>query len=1410
MRTIVHLDADAFFASVEQAADSRLRGKAVAVGGEKRGIIASASYEARRMGIYTPMPTVRARKLCPKLIVLPGDFEKYERFSQWMFSYAYDFTPDVEQSSIDEGYFDLTAVRKPPVEVATKIRDAIGQSLKISVSEGIGVNKLVSQIASKLNKPAAFTHVPPGNEISFLHPLPNKWLPGIGPKNAERLNAAGLAWIGQIAQTPVDLLELLMGRQGVVLRQFANGIDERPLVPVSAPAKSYGEQQTFATDQTDEEFIEATLRTMADNLMAAIRSDEKTVRTLTVKVRYNDFAEDQCGESLTEPTDLETDLYGKLHTLLRKAWKRRVSVRMVSLKLSNIYDGLFRSELSLDVSSRQQDARRRLAGAVDELRQKNGKGVILRGHDFVLKGVRVAVPEAKQRPAINIVVRKQSTTATYVPLNVHSHYSFLDSTLSPAAIISLAKQHQLPAIALTDPNLHGAVEFFLEAKKAGVKPLIGAELKVDAQTLCLYVQNSTGYHNLCRLLSTPKMKLDGLTDGLLAVGVDQLHAHHFPSRFYRGVASTDELKKGSGDYPVVLHQPVHYATAADRWKFDVVQSIRTLTLLKQQHPEKRLTGEFHFRSPQHVFHCQRFHPELLANTLELADRCTFELPLGKPQFPAFNTPDGSTSRQFLRRLVGEGLRKRYPLNHGQMQRQVDEELGIIADVGYEDYFLVIWDILQQCRGNGIEWITRGSAADSLVCYCLGISDVCPIRFDLYFRRFLNKDRMALNKLPDIDIDFPHDRKDDVVDLIFARYGAGHCAVVGGFSTFQARSAFAEVAKVLGVAEREVRKFTEHFPWGFGGGWVPDEPAPKSGAGLIELLRANPETSSLPLDEEPYRSAIEMAGCLDGAPRYPKMHPCGVVLSRQTMHELTATFVSAKGYPTTHFDMDAVEMIGLVKMDVLAQGGLAVMRDAKEVLKRRGVVVDFASLEPWQDDEVWEMIASGGARAVHHIESPAMIGLCRMCNVRDIDGLIAIVSVIRPGAANEGKKVAFTRRYQGLEPIVYPHPSLEPCLRSTFGLVVYEEHILQICEAFAGLPPGRADVLRRALVKQKREVVNEIGGEFRQTALSRGHDEAKIVEVWELVTGFSGYAFCKAHSTAYGVEAYQAAWLKRYHPAEFMAAVLSNGKGFYDPLVYVLESYRLGINFLPPSINQPGPSFVVEHGSIRVPVTRTKGLSEKTCHRIVVEWQLKPFDSLKDFFLRVSPLPEEVEAMIRVGAFDCFGQPRSAQFWEFQSLRRSFGSNDEPGQGWLLPPPGLERLPEVPLQEPTRKERLQWEAELLGFPASGHPLDLHDSIAWDTYCPVNHLHLFVGQEVVTCGLVIEQRIHHQISGEPMKFLTLADRTGIVETELFADTYRSYGLATIRYPVLEIVATVEPFENGRGFSLRVHRAGKPRTR
>src|ERR1017187_7298635 len=676
-RTIVHLDADAFFASVEQAADTRLRGKPMAVGGETRGIIASASYEARKFGVYTPMPTARARKLCPKLIVLPGDYERYEQFSNWMFGYAYDFTPDVEQTSIDEGYFDLTANRKQPaIEIALTIRKAIGQSLKITVSEGIASNKLVSQIASKLNKPAAFQTVPGGQEKQFLHPLPNRWLPGIGPKTAVRLNAAGLADSGQIAATPVDLRALLLGSQAPVMRQFANGIDERPLIPAREPQKSFSQQETFNEDVTDEEYVEAVLRRMADRLFASVREEGRSVRTLTVKVRYNDRDENTRAESLREPTDLETDIYGRLHSLLREAWQRRVSLRMVSLKLSNVYDGVFRSELELETNARNHAARERLAGVMDELRRNKGWSVILRGHDFRLRDAPRDIVNEHPNPQLKISVHIQQRNAparatSYVPLRVRSYYTFLDSTLSPAAVVNLAEQHGIAAIALTDiGNLHGAIEFAQAAKRVGIKPIFGTELQIEQQPLLLYVESARGYHNLNRLLSAKaatagdeegavaaqqrrpisKERLNSFTDGLVAVSPDSRLAELFPGRFYQMAAK----QLAASRFPVVACPAIHYALPGDRQKYDIVQSIRTLTLLREQHPEKRMDGRLHFRTPLEMAEACQQHPEWLANSLEIADRCNFEIPFGKPQFPAFEPPDGSTPREFLHPLVFSG------------------------------------------------------------------------------------------------------------------------------------------------------------------------------------------------------------------------------------------------------------------------------------------------------------------------------------------------------------------------------------------------------------------------------------------------------------------------------------------------------------------------------------------------------------------------------------------------------------------------------------------------------------------------------------------------------------------------------------------------------------------------------------
>ena len=1360
---IIHLDADAFFASCEQAADPRLRGKAVAVGGEKRGIIASASYEARKLGVYTPMPTAQARRIAPKLIVIPGDFAKYEHFSRMMFSFAYDFTPEVEVGSIDEGYFDLRSQNKKPTrEVAEIIRVAVAQALKLSASFGIGSNKLVSQVASKLRKPGCFIEVAGGTERGFLAPLPNRWLPSIGPKVGTTLDAAGLRRVEQIAQTSPELLAYFVGGYAPQLWKFAQGIDDRPIIADHAEAKSYGEQETFREDVTDEAFVLASLRGMADRLMAKVRADDKTIRTLAVKLRYNDFSESMRSHSLEEPTDIETDLYSSIAALVSKAWDRRVSLRLVSLKLSNVYGAVFRHELALTTATNTYQQKKGLVEAIDSLRSRYGKTAVMRGHDLWLK-----TQDGKPRNDLNRIGGRRVKAASlrkpallFYPLNCKSYYSFGDSLLSPEAIVALAVRAGAKAVALTDPNLHGAVPFYQAAISAGIKPIIGAELNVQGQRHLAYVRNPTGYRNLCFLLSQPKLTAD-----LLA-----------------------QREAGLRLVPNTVFPAVRYGAPGDKLGYRIVQSIRTLTLLAESHPEKR-TGSFHFPDKQEW-------PADTRMAEELVNACDFHFEFGKLHLPAYRTEDGGMPRDMLRRLAADGLRRRYGDRACEHALQLEEELTIISEVGYEEYFLTVWDLLQECRRLGIEWITRGSAADSLVCYCLGISGVCPIRFDLYFRRFLNRDRMALNKLPDIDLDFPHDRKDDVVDLVFRRFGTTHAAVVGGFSTFQARSALAEIGKVLGLSDFQVRRLTEQ---------IPNVAARDIAQAVTDCVESQSEVFA----DEPARTAVILAAMLDGFPRYPKMHPCGMVLSCDPILDHSPTFTSAKGYPTTHFDMDSVEAVGLVKLDILAQGGLAVMRDAKAMVEERGISLDLKSLEPWDDPAIWKMIAAGDARGVHHIESPAMITLSKMCDVRDLDVLIAIVSVIRPGAANMGRKSDFALRAQGLQEIDYTHPSLASVLKSTFGVVAYEEHILQICEAFADMPAGRADILRRSLVKQKAADVEKMRLEFWGCAERKGRTQPEIEIVWNLLFGFQGYAFCRAHSTAYGVEAYQAAHLKRYFPAEFLAGVLTNEKGFYSPLAYTLEACRLGIGFLSPDVNASHEGFYPEYtaskAALRVPLWKVKDVTDKTLDRIREEVKRRPFVSLTDFYNRVLPAKTEAQNLIRVGAFDGFGQSRTTQFWHLQQLADWPHEGD---QGMLFATADRElRTPEAALTEPTLADRLKDEQDLLGFTVSGHPLDLFPSIHWDKYCPIAELASHFGERVKVCGLSFADRIAYQVDGQPMKFISLADYTGFVETEMFAVVYKAFGMETIKSPLIEVEGLVEPFENKKGYTLRVLRVSQP---
>ncbi len=1365
---ILHLDADAFFASVEQASDPRLRKKAIAVGGSARGVVASASYEARRCGVTSAMPVARARRLCPRLIVIPGDFEKYEHFSRMMFSYAYDFTPSVEVGSIDEGYADLGGNRKKaPEDIAEAIRRVVRETLHITLSGGVGSNKLVSQVASKLRKPDALIAVPSGTEREFLAPLDNHWLPGVGPLLARTLREAGLRRIGQIAVTPPEQLSLFAGKSARGLWSFANGYDERPVVPEAPAAKSYSEQTTFESDITEESYALAILRGMADRLFSKARAEGQAARTISVRIRYNDFDESTRSQSLDEPTDLETQVYGVMAALLKKAWERRVSLRLVSLKLGNLYKACLFQELDLFPSSRSATILHRAAGAVDAIRQRYGKSAILRGHDLWLRGqdgrshatlceepgeykggerkpetgretkrANRPPPSAPRSPVSALRLPVSTTRSPTSLLNFRSCYSFLDSLLTPEKIVALAANAGCGTVGICDPNLHGAVPFYQAAKAAGLRPLIGAELTMAGSRHCLYAQNQNGYANLCRLLSEE------------TVTRDFWEAHR------EGLAVVSDPGP-----PIRMEKP------SDARALHILQSIRTLTLFDKPHPGK--TGGASFlgaRSPDQVIESD------------------FAFDFTTLQFPGFSPPESCTPHEFLSRLAHAGLERRYGAEAVARRPQLETELEIIAGVGYEEYFLTVWDLLQDCRRAGIEWITRGSAADSLVCYCLGISDVCPVRFELYFQRFLNRERMALNKLPDIDVDFPHDRKDEVVDLLFGKHPKGHVAAVGGFNTFQARSALAEIAKVLGLSDHQARRLTEHMPF-----------ASASLAG--ESASMTPAATEGLFDDEPAKTAVRLAGLLDGLPRHPKIHPCGIVLSRQPIHHLTPTFRSNKGWPATHFDMDAVEAVGLVKLDILAQGGLSVLRDASRTLAARGIQVTSDNRGPWEDPAVWDLIATGRARGVHHIESPAMTSLEKMCGCRDIDTLIAIVSVIRPGAANTLRKAIFARRALGLEKASYPHPSLEPVLRTTHGVIAYEEHILQIAGVFAGMSAGRADILRRALVKVQEAKIEEMRQEFRDCALRHGRSEDEILAVWDLVHGFRGYAFCRAHSTAYALEAWQAAWMKTYHPADFLAAVLTHGKGFYSPLAYSLECRLLGIGFLPPDVNHRQAAFVPEGMStIRVPLTAIKGLSQKLLGALG-DHDFRKYASIADFANKMNSTESDLRLLLRSGAFDSLCSCRTEGLWQIRKF--------------IVQGHDMQTLEIFNKQESIPKiERLKDEMELLGFTVSGHPLELWPDVAWETYCPISKIASYSGRRVTICGLVIADRQHHQNDGQPMKFLSICDHSGILETEMFAATFRRFGLETLRHPVLGITGMITPFDGDRGYSLRIESVHRPR--
>ncbi len=1108
---------------------------------------------------------------------------------------------------------------------------------------------------------------------------------------------------------------------------------------------------------------------------------------------------------------------------------------------------------------------------------------------------------------------------SYAALHNHSYYSMLDSTMPPELIVEAAKASGMKAVGLVDRDtLAGAVTFYKKARAADIHPVIGSEVTLDGgSTLALLVENARGYRNLCRLLTARIEHPNGLThddlrqfpEGLICLAgprseigaAIRLNEDPVPAlKFLRDVYGKNLALEMTPHNDEDLHLArlfaalsrshrvalvtacdTHYLAPGDRLRYDILASMRTLTLLNQRHAEKLPPGRHHWHTEEDMARFFGSLPQAMENTLRVAERCHFDFELGDIRFPKFPCENPTA---LLRAKVEAGVIRRYGVDHEpRVRERIERELGVIEEVGYAEYFLVFADLVEWCATKNIWTLARGSAAGSLVCYVLGISNVCPFRFGLTFERFLNRERMQFAKLADIDLDLPWDRRDEVIQHVFEKYGKEHVAMIGAVHTFQGRSAVADIAKVYGIPEREARRFTEHIPWMVGD--------------AAEAVRRTPECSHLPYKEEPYKTVLAMAGDFDGIPRHFAMHPCGLVISGEPIADRMPLFESAKGLYTTHYAMDDVEELGLLKMDLLGQAGLSVLRDTLQNLEEsRGLRIDLDKID-WKDETTWESIATGNARGVFHIESPAMTGLLVMSDCRDIDCLTAVESIIRPGAANEGRKRAFARRHQGLEPVTYPHPSLENLLADTYGLMAYEEHILLVANGFAGMPWGRADQLRRALVKNKnRDLIEELGREFKQCALRLNRTEEEIEQVWGVLHEFAGYMFNKAHSAAYAVEAFTGAWLKSRYPAEFLAAVMTSRRGFYSPILYVLEALRQGARFRLPDLHASDPRrflvtvsedsfqeavahasacsvdthvdvrpmparvpalhaeacatelpsrlrsdvpFVVEQASayaglqprknesrpaeaglqtevcpttlrgeplrpelndeILLPLDQVRGLTQSTLDRIVEQ---RPFHDIGDFFRKIRPSRTEWLSLLKAGAFDVFGEPRGRLFWRLQRLESADnGKLLSKQQGAPLIEP---ELPES--FEAGPMEQARWEHEVLGFPVSVHPLAYFaPNLDWRRYRSAADLALhqksLYGKQVRVAGLVVADR-HHPTAEGTMKFLTLADWTGFIEVSLFARVYREYGHKTV-HPVLGIEATVDPFDNRKGFALNGQR-------
>ena len=1033
----------------------------------------------------------------------------------------------------------------------------------------------------------------------------------------------------------------------------------------------------------------------------------------------------------------------------------------------------------------------------------------------------------------------------FAHLHVHTEYSLLDGSNKIKECVARVKELGMNSVAITDHGvMYGVIDFYRAAKAAGIHPVLGSEVYVAPGSrfskepgqgnedryyhLVLLAENDTGYHNLMKIVSRgftegyyykPRVDLEVLEEfhegiialsaclagevqryvarGLYEEGKEAAlrYEHIFgKGNFFlelqdHGISEQQLVNQGllrmsrETGIPLVATNDVHYTYADDVKPHDILLCLQTGKKLADEDRMRYEGGQYYIKSEEEMKALFPYALEALENTQKIADRCQVEIEFGVTKLPKYDVPDGWTSWEYLNKLCHEGLAERYQPASEELTTRLDYELSVIKTMGYVDYFLIVWDFIKYAKDHGIMvGPGRGSAAGSLVSYCLGITTIDPIRYQLLFERFLNPERVSM---PDIDVDFEPEGRQAMIEYVSRKYGADCVVQIVTFGTLAARGVIRDVGRVMDLPYAFVDSIAK---------MVPQE----LNITLDKALAANGEFRKLYQEDEQVQELVDMSKRLEGLPRHTSMHAAGVVISQKSVDEYVPLSLGSDGAVVTQFTMTTLEELGLLKMDFLGLRNLTVIRDAVEMIgKDTGKALDLNQID-YDDKKVLDYIGTGKTDGIFQLESAGMKSFMKELKPYSLEDIIAGIALYRPGPMDFIPQ--YIKGKNNRDDIIYDCPQLEPILEPTYGCIVYQEQVMQIVRDLAGYTLGRSDLLRRAMSKKKGEVMqrerqNFVYGNEEEGVpgcIKNGIDEATANKIYDEMIDFAKYAFNKSHAAAYAVVSYQTAYLKYYYPVEFMAALLTSVIDNSGKVAeYIYSCRQMGIQILPPDINKSVGTFSVENGNIRFGLTAIKSVGRPVIQAIIEERKERgEFKHLKDFIERMGGREvnkRTIENFIKAGVFDSLGGTRKQfmmiyiQIMDQVNQERKYSMTGQMSLFDLVDDEQKKEF-EIPLPkvgEYEKENKLAFEKEVLGVYLTGHPLEDYEE-KWKKSISRTTLDFQIDDETgrsrvrdgakeIVGGMITNKTIKYTRNNKTMAFLTIEDLMGTVEVVVFPRDY-----------------------------------------